>query len=260
MPKNIRMALNGVPFWAVDGRIIQETFTESAIVRQRSTVMLGSHVGQHVSAPDVKEKQFEQTFKILERDPRERALVMNKINAWAMNGGQLTADNRPGLFADVVCTQLPDAVKWTDEMTMGFSAFEVPYWQSADDKLNGTETFLGNSFSTFVPGNVPTPLSFSFKNNLSTAATTLYVQCNGQKIQFNGISLAQNETLVWEYEGRIAKGYILDADGVTKRSVMGNRTADSADDIMLPPGKATVQHTAAMLAFTTKFTARGRWA
>ena len=71
---------------------------------------------------------------------------------------------------------------------------------------------------------------------------------------FSGLSLGAGKTLKIYYD----ENWILRAE-VDGASVLAKRTADSADDLILPPGKATTVTIEASHAVSVTLKARGLW-
>lgn len=191
------------------------------------------------------------SFVIAETDPVKRRSVMQQLHAWADAGGVLTTSDRPSQHLHVQCDTLPglSALCWSDEMTLAFTAYDVPFWEL--DTVNSVTT--GDYAMLKLDGTADEcPVEARVINNGTEALTTLALACGSTSMTFAGLSLAPGKvfTLTWD-DGVLAAT----ADG---QSVLMNRTDDSSDLLLADGGVSTPVLVTADQAITAEFTGRGR--
>lgn len=108
-------------------------------------------------------------FVVRAYDIVERQSIIQSIIHWAKNGGDLRINDRPGQKLVCVCDQLPgvESVRgWTEELTIAFAAYAIPYWQSLEETVANLTLEDGTQVSSkdlapltdlelYVPGNAP---------------------------------------------------------------------------------------------------------
>ena len=161
----------------------------------------------------------------------DRRDVFDAVNAWAQDGGWLTINYMAGrrLYADsVTVPSSEDLWNWTEEFTIIFRAYAVPFWQS------DTQTTSTSSTIT-VPGTAPTVCDAEIENDSGSTIDTLSVQVGRSAMSFSTLGLADGETLVISHaaDGTLS---IRIRNGSTYRSAMDKRTGGSADDLYVNPG------------------------
>lgn len=148
-----------------------------------------------------------------------------EVIRWASNGGRLTTTDRQGQFLDCVCTKLPaieSALKWTDNLTVEFTAYAIPYWQSvtADTAtVNGSGTLFvhGNGGKAMVNATI----------TANDSMTSLSIEVGETTIALSGISLSANDQVEISHS---ADGILSIKKGST--SLLNKRTAASSDDLL----------------------------
>ena len=101
------------------------------------------------------------TFGLYIYNPQERFEACQYIKTQIRDGGTIQTSDRPGqALYNCVCEQFPEidsARDWTAPLTMVFSAYAYPYWQSvsydATRSINSTPS--GTSMSITPSGNAP---------------------------------------------------------------------------------------------------------
>lgn len=183
-------------------------------------------------------------FMVRQRDPVLRKAVMEAVRAWA-GGRVLTLSDRPCQQLQVVCDHLPmaaSALKWTEECTLTLTAYALPYWQSETPSTLTTSS----SGEIPIPGNGPcTPVDVTLTphNSLVTLAADI---C---RITLEDVAVGTPVTLGHNDDGRL---FIRQGE----RSLLASRTADSADDLLVVPGKRCIF---SVSGGTATFSARGVW-
>lgn len=191
-------------------------------------------------------------FELHIYDPAMRQAVCQEVAEWA-NGRVLKTSDRRGQELHVVCDYppyLPSAMRWTDTLSMAFTAYETPFWTADTPK---SITANNTSVTAFIPGNVPQDVARAKVDAVITAGSALTsatVTCGGKSIELSGISVASGGTIVFSHD---ENGILSIMSGST--SLLNKRTAASADDLTVPVG--------AISTFTSNrnctFTVRGLW-
>lgn len=191
-------------------------------------------------------------FYIATPDPSRRAAVLQDIQAWARKGGTLEVNARTDQTLQVKCESLPlitSASKWTDQLTMTFTAYEFPFWR---DRSPATVTISANG--SMQPGGAvdDMPCDVKITNTGSAAITSLRVSAGETFLAFEGISLPAGGALDITHD---EKGILYARIGDT--SVLNARTTDSSDDLFVSGGEKNALSVTANGSITAKFTARG---
>ncbi|MGN1369942.1 MAG: hypothetical protein ACI4WX_13815 [Aristaeellaceae bacterium] len=192
-------------------------------------------------------------FAIRERDTERRRDICRRVMAWARDGYLSTSD-RPGQRLRVACTRFPtaeSALKWTSTLELLFTAYDMPWWE-AETPSRATYTGANGNAVLNINGDAESLLEATV-----TAAGTvnsMTIKTNGKKFAFTGLGLATGDKMTISHDTR---GILSIMKGST--SLMGKRTAASADDLTVQPGANTI-HFTADASCTAVFTTRGRFA
>lgn len=195
------------------------------------------------------------TFCVREYDTARRKAVAEKACEWAKDGW-LTINDRPGQRLRVVCDKLPvitSALKWTDELTIGFAAYAFPFWEEA---FPAKASFSGASGGVNLApaGNIDCFLEAEITATGGTV-NTLTVEVNGEFFTFNALGLGNGKSLSIGYDDEHHLQYMR----IGSMSVLSKRTAESADDLKLHPRRPNTITVTANAAVKAVFKARGVW-
>ena len=185
-----------------------------------------------------------------------RAQKADALAQWA-RGTALAVNYRPTQVLRGHCTSYPsltDVRDYTAPLRVEFTADVVPYWEDAAEITRSISNAKISSISTsFNSGTVPAPLCVTVKP-VSQTLTAFSVTAAGQTISLTDISVSTLQTLYIDRDER---------DNLRIRrsstSYMSKRTAESADDLLITPGNASISITADQNVNVT-FTYKGRWA
>lgn len=245
-------ALDGVSFSSLDGSIVILDITEDAPRMHEATLPL--HTGGHRVLTSRRESiTVRIRFAIHEESPSLRQAVMQSVRAWAMKGGKLTVSPRPGQRLTVTCTALPALSfrDWPEEMTIAFTSLYAPWWESTEQTtLSGTgeQTLL-------VPGTADyADMDVIVMNATATAVTALTIHCGESYMTFRDIMLPSGSQLVISH---VRGSLTARLDG---KSVLGCRTMDSSDELLLPCGESITLSVEAAVSLYAFFQVRGRYA
>ena len=196
-------------------------------------------------------------FEIHEQDVKRRQDVCKKIQGWAIDGGWLTTNDKTGLRLRVVCSELPEirsALRWTERLSVAFTAYENPMWEEIyPTKVTANKN--GEGVHLFVGGTAEeTLVDVVLENTGEAPITNVSVYAGESVIELENLSLQPGEKV------EIGHGYsdiiCMYAGDV---SCLANRTAESADDLVIKCRKrSAVGFTCDGTARAT-FTTRGRY-
>lgn len=249
--------INNLGLREADARIINVRAIEPEAQIDASYSAWPSRPGQMPLKRLRRSKKIQIQFMIRELyDLAARAAILDAVNDWARDG-VLMISTRPDRMAQVIVTKYASAADIRDyngAYTVEFEACGVPYWQDANT-TQITMTGSSGSGALVVGGNVETVLDAVIKPTggaLSTLTLTATSADGGaSSFAFSGLSVAQNTPVVISHD---ARGILNIAAGSS--SLIGKRTAASADELFVRPGSVTVAFTA-NTACSVTMTARG---
>lgn len=185
-----------------------------------------------------------------------RTRAVQAVAGWA-SGSILELSNHPGQRLHVQQKAAPALGKvrdYTTTMTIDFEASVIPFWEETLPVAITTASGTSGSGTLLIPGTADgVPVECTFTPGGTLTALTVTVASGGvsQQIQLAGMSTTAPVIFGRDSEDRLT---IL-SGGI---SLMRYRTQNSADDLLIPCGSATVQF-ASDVAGTATFSARGRW-
>jgi hypothetical protein len=155
-----------------------------------------------------------------------------------MQTGWLTVNYAIGrrMYVDKTIISAPGDIRnWTDEYTITFRAYNVPFWQDDTPVSIYRTAYSGGALTIFVPGAFQTVADVQFTNTSGSILDTFSIVVGGNMINFTDLGIANNEAL------KITHG----TDGLLKimagsTSAYDKRTAGSADDLYCNPGPTNV--------------------
>ena len=229
-----RVALGGTQLDSLDNRILISGIDEAAGKETISAVSVGAGNGQRITGRrrDTLDITIKFTMNIKNSDMAARSTLLDKVNKWAQPGGVLTVGHRSGKRLNVVLAQAPgggDMFNWTNEYTVVFRAYTVPYWENTVADV----TIVNKSGDT-----------------LDAVSLTI----NNCIIGFSGLGLANNGSLVIDHV--TAGGVYAMRAKIGTTSVLAKKTG--ADEFVMKPGANSISWTAGGdVAITVS--ARGRY-
>ena len=248
--------MDGLPLDAIDPAIYVTDVQETPASYDATTLQRAKGDGLRVLRRLRDSLQVRVAFMVRETDVGRRREIVQRVAAWAMGGKYLALGDRPGQRLRVLCETLPgitSALKWTQELSMTFTAYAMPYWE-ADMPTRASFTGTGGTAAIHQAGTAPCFLEAEISNTSGSTLTSLSMAADGQTMAFTGMALGAGRTLKIFYDDK----WLLRAE-VDGASVLNRRTADSVDDLILPPGKATTVTIAADKAVSVTLKARGLW-
>ena len=188
-------------------------------------------------------------------DLKKRTAILQAVAGWA-NGSILELSNHPGQRLHVQQKAAPALGKvrdYTTIMDIDFEASVIPFWEEILPVTLSRSGATGSG-QLQIPGTVDeVPIELTFTPSGTLTALTVSVASGGvtQQIQLTGLSVTGAVSF-----GRDADDRLTIMNGST--SLMRYRTQESADDLLIPCGKATVSFSA-NVSGTGVFSAKGRW-
>ena len=208
----------------------------------RSTGRLAARDGQFSGNKEYfPESKVSISFSVREYDTELRQRVAQDVVLWASKGGWLNTSDRQGLRMYVKPTRLPavfSALKWTDTLTVEFTAFDYPFWEEVKpttvelDPGGFEQVFLHGVHSAYMCAEI----------TAKAKLTTVTIGCAGTKIVLSGITVNSGEKIVISYTD---EHHILEINNVvtdsstgkvTETSLLDKRTAGSNDDLIAKVG------------------------
>lgn len=243
-------ALNGVNPESIDATLRVTDITELPPRRRVVTAPTIRH-GLRLLSRVRESLTIRIRFLIAQYDPARRRDLLQKLHAWADPGGILTTSDRPGQQLQVDCDTLPmlTALCWSDEISIEFTAYAVPFWEYAE------ETQVSSDEGTFLllPGDAEeAPVSCDVTNQGAAPLTTLRLVCGDTQMCFEGLSIAPGDVFRLSVENGLLRA---ESGG---ESLLIHRTGDSDDLLLADCGMdAGISATGDQIV-TAVFHARGR--
>ena len=253
MKEKLDCALNGIALESVDPRLYVQDIAEEIRMRVDTAPRVDRGL-RLIGAPEREGLTVTLRFMVKERDRAARARVISRVNAWAREGW-LTVSTRPEQRLYVVCTQPAgsETYRWSGDMQLTLTACGEACWQ---DRYPTAASVSGSAGEAVLRplGTRPCPLEARIVNRSGEALNALSLTVNGRRMAFEGLGLAEEETL------EIA----CDEYGLLKAAVNGAgrlscRTADSADALTLTPCRENAVRFAADGTCGVTLYARGRY-
>ena len=249
----LHCALNGEGFHALDPRLYIQDIQEQVrmAVETAKRPAWGSTL---LNAPARDSLSVTVRFMVKECDRAKRQGVIGRVNAWAKEGW-LTLSTRPEQRLYAVCTQPAgsEAFKRSADMELTFTAYDGACWQAVYP-VSVTGSGKDLQLSIIPRGTRPCRLEARIANTSEGTVNSLRLAANGKTMSFSGLGLQSGQTLEIRYDHRRLLGAFIGSTGK-----LACRTADSADDIPLLPGKGNTVTFSADRACGVTLYARGEY-
>ena len=259
--------------------IIEEPYEEEIFKASKAY-----YAGQRVSTKVRRALSVRVVFVVRERNPQKRAEIFDSIASWAesdrtlyVNYRTITRVTESGYtytegrrLSRVVVTEPPainSANKWTKDVAITFTAFDVPYWE---DESKYGYSFAANTLDIFsrylYSGNIynrgtaESPVTMRITNDSSSQLQSMNIRCGNSWFYFENLDIDPGAGLEIDYDSDSGILQILErrSDGLLGVNKMPCRTAESQDDLMISPGAVSVQ-VSANVAVSGYFYCRGRY-
>lgn len=228
--------INNVLLSSLDERIIVTDIQESKPDTRVSASEKPANAGSFWMRANRVSLSVTVKFVLWERDPAQRRMLLDKVIGWATGDLLwLGVSQRPGCYLIVRMDDppvIPSAMKWLDEISIVFTAYEFPFWREIE--YSQTTVAYGENGVLYAPGNGKTFVSAQVTNTGTEEIAAVYLYVGATQMGFYGISLPAGQTLVISYDER----NLLSAK-IGDISVLDKRTTDSSDDMIMTSGQYT---------------------
>lgn len=234
METRYEAVINGVSLSSLDERIIVTDIREHEPETRVSAAERPVNAGSFLVRNKRTALSVTVAFVLWERVPAQRRALLDQVTGWALGDLlRLEVNQRPGQYLNVHLDKPPvikSAMRWMDEITITFTAYEFPYWR---DLAFVQVTTTYNEYATLqLPGNGLALVSALVTNTGTETISSVFIYVNNSPMVFSGIALHPGETLEIGYNERdILLARIGDVSQLEKR------TADSVDDLVMQCGK-----------------------
>ena len=261
-----RAALGGVQLDSVDSRIMVKGVSTSAPREREITSPTGGNGTRYVeSQRESLEVSVRFGIRLYDDDMDDREEVMEKVMAWANNlPAWLTTTQKPGrrIWVEKAVQPAPgDPSEWTNEYTLTFRAYAIPYWQDSTATSKTLAAGDSNAKTFTVPGNTDTPLNMELTNGSGSTISSMTIQATGgSRFVFSSLGLAANEKLITSHD---ARGYVqiqIKNTSNEYRDAMEKRAPESSDDLTIQAGTNKTVTITAGGTLTGTISCNGRYA
>ena len=251
-----RVALNGVQLDELYPEIVIRSIDPGVPHETVSAVSRGRGFGQRVTGQhwDTLEVSVTYAIDLPKKEMALRRQIFDAVNTWALQKGWLTVNWLEGrrFWVDkVVVPGSGDLWNWTNDFTIIFRAYGVPFWQD-EIPAQAVSSVTGNgSVALQVSGNVKSVLDISFQNRSGMTINNFQVQAAGNRIMLTSLGLGGSAVL------KIFHG----TDGLMRITAGGTNVYSKysgADDLYVDPGPVTVSFAADRAGVLTA-SCCGRW-
>lgn len=255
--------MNGKKFSRIAEECILVDIVEDAADMAVDTAAQAGRDGMRVLSRYRKSLSVTLSFVIRTQDIRKRAEIMRKVAEWAGSGGKLEINPRPGKYLTVQVGTPPaigSHLKWTEELTLSFVAYETPYWLSDVSHAVATAAQGNGSHVAAdvyaVGGNVSNADASLTLIAPTGTLTALTITCGGTEIEF---AVFPAISPVYVAIGR-ENGVFFARNMLDNKSLLPYRTPESSDDLHAQCGVENVPfQVVADTALTGAVTFAERW-
>ena len=251
----VRVWLDGKGLQDIDPAVVVLDVAYQVPAISTQTVEHARYHGSRVTRQKMGNSTVSIGFEIHEYNTAFRQSIAERVTAWAMSGGVLTTDDKPGKRLHVVCITPPAIMStkgWTNRLTMSFAAFDNPFWEDVSPTtliLSGAS----GSGNIYAPGSASDPFVEADVKPTDTL-TSLTLTAGDTSFVLSGISIPSGKELSIYYDEKQTL-HIERKD--TKASFLSKRTATSDDDLMIERGKFSAVSYTANVNCAVTFKARG---
>lgn len=229
MTSRYNVYLNNVALSSLNTSLYVSDISYAPVQEEISVANFAGRSGALVTNRRKPQTTVTVTFELHIYGTQARQNACADVIAWAKDGGILTTSDRADQYLQCVCTKLPaieSALKWTDNLTVEFTAYAIPYWQSVTPD---TATVTGSG-SLFVHGNGGKAM-VNAEITAGASLTALSIAVGDTTIALSNISLSANDVVNISHD---ANGILSIKKGTT--SLLDKRTSASSDDLLAECG------------------------
>ena len=251
-----RIALGGVQLDELHEAIVIRSIDPGVTKETVSAVTRMGGSGQRMTGQhwDTLEVSVTYAIDVPKHELTLRRQIFDAVNVWALRKGWLTVNwmkDRRFYVDKVVLPGSGDVWAWTNEYTVVFRAYNVPFWQDALPTQVSSGTVASGTVTIPVSGNVQGVLDVTFRNWSGMTINNFWVQANGNRITLSSLGLGGSSSLY------ITHG----TDGllrIRRDSTSVYEKYTGADDLFVIPGNVSVSFSADR-AGTLTVQSYGRW-
>lgn len=245
---------SGAKFSEIDDDVILIDIIEKPAEVDLQTARFGGGAGQRVLSAERTSLSVDLVYVIRTQDPVKRTELQQKVAKWANMGhfpntnAQLKISTRPDALLNAKVYKAPvqgSALRWADDLTLTFVAYEIPYWVGTRVTASVSTTWQ-EGYQKYRGANVINPAGDVV--NVPVASVTVVntdpesdwltwfrIKTNQTEITLDGIGIPINRMMMITYaEPRILKIY--DIFNSTA-NLLPYRTPDSSDELIVQTGK-----------------------
>lgn len=248
-----RVALDGNHLDQIDEAIIIKDIQEQPPQISMNTLPSGRRVGTIITKTSRDAMNVTVTLEVNEYDVNRRAEIIEQVINWAKNGGYMTVGYRENQRILVSCTKYPSvasALKWTDNLSIEFSAYMNPYWENISEDVYDSSRIASGSGAFVLSGNGNNAI-VSASVVSGGALKTLTLRVGSTKLVFEGLNISNGNSLTIGYD---SNGVQYIRSGTTSK--LSCRKIESDDDLLANAGNNSVSFVADV-PVTVRLTARG---
>ena len=264
----------GAKFSEIADEVILLDIIEKPAEVDVQTSRLAGGPGMRVSSATRTSLSVDLVYVIRTQDPIRRAELRQKVARWACHASQLEVSTRPGKQLSAVAYIPPaqgSSLRWTDELVITFTAYELPYWVDADltSEIHSTDDFVLVGANAITPSgaDVAIPVSCTVLPAEQGTLTDLEIGVGNTKFILSGLEIINGMVEVdGGNEYREDTLYIESATGhdVTIRdnngkSYLHTRTPQSSDALMAVQGIRNVIYARANIKCDVMFAWKEWW-
>lgn len=273
MPKILYdVSLGGVSIHSLADEIIVRDIVEKPAKMDMQTSKRALHAGTRVANHIRRSLSVDVVYVIRTEDSERRAEIAGLIAGWVGSGGWLEISTRPGKRLYVRPSDNPSlgsSLRWTEDITMTLTAYEQPYWEDKEDVQVAMDVTWSDNQNTYFGANVIKP-----NGNVDRVPGRLMLTNTSDEIPITHVKIVADKTFI-ELEniqigpgGMLASMLLIDYDDydvltiedlMGDKSLMGNRTAESSDDLLVRCGKNNQLYVYADGPCQVFFYTKGRW-
>ena len=246
--------LDGISLTSLHPGIYITDVKQSTVGFADTRVSVGKKDGSILQRRALEQLDYTVTFMLREYNPAARQSAVDVITAWAMTGGALTDSTHEDKFLDVICTAPPrieSALRWTDDLSITFTAYGMPYWQDSEPAVF-SHTGTSGGGTVFGKGSAADCIVYGTVKATGGALTTLMVRAGTSFMEFSDMTVTQNGTVTFGYDDH----YIYCVKW-GNASQIRRRTGESSDELRVPMQTASEFEITANVSVTSNFYVRG---
>lgn len=237
-----RVALGGIQLDELHERIVVKEIDTGTPQENITAVSRMGGAGQRMTSQHWTTLDVNVAFGIdvPKWDLEDRRAIFDQVTAWALKRGWLTTNQMPGRRMYVDKAIIPnggDMWDWTNDYTLNFRAYNVPFWQDEQPAQVNRGTSSSGTVYVDVGGHVQTVMDATFKNKSGMTINNFTISAGGNTLKLTNLGLGGSETLTISHgtDGllRIRRG---------NTSVLEKRTG--SDDLYVNPGRQAVSFSA----------------